>query len=252
MDFEVLFYTALILAPLGWLMWRANNPKKKPEPHSEPEGITFTKGPGQPAPDADPFLDAVEAERTAAERRLRLEQEAYRKAIEAQVLDDEHLKTKLTKFAQENKLDIAIAELWDEMHHYPTWAKRTDWPETNTLGIENPREDDAPDFRDKPLHFAYQETDYTIVPRKWSGMEDGSYMDFQLMENGEEVFAVTCAYEYDYVATYRPISVNAFKKRGNWASMLIQLFAKMKFESEKRSADWRAKAASDIKERFSE
>lgn len=251
MDFEELFYSALVFAPVGWLMWRANNPKKKPE-RLEPEGMTFTKGPSQPAPDADAFLDAVEAERRAADRKLRMDQEAYHKAIEAQVLDDEYLKTKLTKFAKENKLDIAIAQLWDEMHHYPTWSTRADWPELNKLGIENPREDESADFRDKPLHFVYKATEYTIVPRKWNCMEDGTYMDFQLLENGEEVFAVTCAYGYDYVATYRPISVNAFKKRGNWTSMLIQLFAKKEFESEKRSADLRAKAASDIKERFAE
>jgi hypothetical protein len=251
MDFEELFYSALFFVPVGWLMWRANKPKKKPE-RPEPEGMTFTKGPGQPAPDADPFLDAVEAERRAAERKLRMDQEAYRKAIEAQVFNDEYLKTKLTKFAKENKLDIAIAQLWEEMHHYPTWSSRADWPELNKLGIENPREDDAPDFRDKPLHFVYKGTEYTIVPRQWSGVEHETYIDFQLLENGEEVFAVTCAYGYDYVATYRPISVKAFKKRGNWASMLIQLFAKKEFESEKTSADWRAKAASDIKERFAE
>lgn len=251
MDFEELLIYLLLFAAVGWLMWRANNPKKKPE-RPEPEGMTFTKGPGQPAPDADAFLDAVEAERRAAERKLRMDQEAYRKAIEAKVLDDEYLKTKLTKFAKDNKLDIAIAQLWEEMHHYPTWSSRADWPELNKLGIENPREDDAPDFRDKPLHFVYKGTEYTIVPRQWSGVEHETYIDFQLLENGEEVFAVTCAYGYDYVATYRPISVKAFKKRGNWASMLIQLFAKKEFESEKTSADWRAKAASDIKERFAE
>ncbi len=252
MDAETI-YATLFIAVLVWWMWRANNPKKKPGPQSEPEGMTFTKGPGEPAQDTDPYLEAIQTERLAAEREARNEGNAYREAVEAQVSDDERLKARLAKFAKDNQLDTALAQLWDEMRNYPAWSKRDDWQQWNKLGIENPSEEEFQDFRNKTMHFGYQGTQYSIVTRQWDGMETSTYQDFQLLENGEEVFAISCEVVYDdYMTWYRPIDVKAFKKRGNWASMLVHLFAKKNLESEKGSADLRARMASDIKQRFAE
>lgn len=253
MDDSAWIFTVLLIAGLVYWMWRANNPKK-PEVRPEPEGMTFTKGPGPkpPEPSEDPFLVSIEREREAAERQARDERLAYKKEIEARIGDDEKLKARLTQFAKDNKLDVALSELWDEIRTYPAWSQRQDWDELNRLGIENPRKDPVDGLKDAPLRFTYQGTDYLIVPTQWNG-EDETYMDFQLFENGEEMFATSCIVVYsEYATYYRPLDVKAFKKRGDWASMLIKLFAKKKLESDKRTEGWRAKAASDIKERFSE
>jgi hypothetical protein len=253
MDGEII-YGCIILAGLVWWMWRANNPKQ-PEIRPEPAGITFTKGPdSRPAnPGSDPFLDAIEAERLNMEQKAKEEQEVYAKAIEAKVLDDEKLKSRLTKFAQENKLDTALVEVWEEMRSYPAWYDMPSWPELNRMGVENPREEPGKKFSEMILHFTYLGSEYRIAPRELDSSEDDtSYIDLQLLENGEEVFAITCKVFFDYMTLYRPIDVKAFKKRGNWASMLVQLLAKKKLLSEKSRADWRATAARDIKKRFAE
>lgn len=252
MNSEIIF-SALFVAALVWWMWRVNNPKKKPAPKPEPEGMTFTKGPGKPAQGTDPFLAAVQAERLAVERESQDQAIAYKTTVEAQVADDESLKARLTQFARENRLDTALAQLWDEVSHYPTWSKRADWQQWNKLGITNPREEECKDYKNKTIHFEYGGTSYSIVTRQWDGMDQTAFQDFQLLENGEEVFAITCETMYsDYVSWNRPVDVKAFKKRGNWASMLIQLIAKKNLQSEKEHADMRARMAGDIKQRFAE
>jgi len=244
-------YAAVFVAVLVWWMWRANNPKKKPDRQPDPEHMSSARGLGKPVQDSDPFLDALQAERLAAELGARDEASAHKKRIEAQVSDDEKLKARLAKFAKDNQLDTALAQLWDEMRNYPAWAKRDDWQQWNKLGIENPSEDELQDFRNRAIHFSYRGTRYCIHTRQWYGM-DTAYMDFVLMESDEEVFAICCEVVDDDMTWYRPVDVKAFKKRGNWASMLVQLFAKKNLESEKDSANIRAKMASDIKQRFAE
>ncbi|KQV88363.1 hypothetical protein ASC91_16295 [Pelomonas sp. Root1237] len=138
------------------------------------------------------------------------------------------------------------------MRSYPAWSKRDDWQQWNKLGIDNPSEE-SQDFKNKTMHFGYHGTAYSIVTRERDGIETNTHMDFQLLENGEEVFAISCEVVYDdYMTWYRPVDVKAFKRRGNWASMLVQLFAKKQLESEKSSANFRARMASDIKQRFAE
>ena len=92
-------------------------------------------------------------------------------------------------------------------------------------------------------------TQYIIVSRDWRG-EDDSYMDLQLFEDAEEVFGISCAVVFGGITRNRPLDVTACKRRGNWASMLIQLIAKKNLEDEKFWADLRAKNASEIKKRF--
>lgn len=250
MDAETI-YATLFIAVLLWWLWRINNLKKKPGPQPAPEDMTFTKRLGKQGQDTDPFLEAVQAERLAAESASRKEGDAYRKSVEAQVNDDEKLKARLTQFTKDNQLDTALAQLWGEMRNYPAWSKRDDWPQWNKLGIENPSEEVVQDSRNTTMHFGYHGIQYSIVTRQWDGIEASTYQDFQLLENGEEAFAISCEVVYDdYMTWYRPIAVNAFKKRGKWASMLVQLFAKKNLESEKDSADMRARMASDIRQRF--
>jgi hypothetical protein len=243
-------YAAVFIAVLVWWMWRANNPKKKPGPPPASASTTLGKPRGR---DSDPFLSAIDAERLAAEREVLDEENAYKRAIEAQVVDDEKLKARLAKFARDNELDAALTKLWDEIRHYPAWSKRDDWQQWNKLGIESPSEEESADLGTKTLHFGYEGTRYSIATRDWYGMEATSYKDFQLLENGEEVFAISCEVVHDDPLTwYSPLDVKAFKRRGNWASMLVRLSAKNSLESEKSSANFRARRASDIKQRFAE
>ncbi|HCE92401.1 MAG: hypothetical protein A2Z90_15490 [Burkholderiales bacterium GWA2_64_37] len=251
MDAETI-YAVLFVAALVWWMWRANHPAKKADTQPAPERPNVAPGTGKQGQDTDAFLTGLAAERRSAEVEAREAANAYKQTVEARVSEDEKLKARLAGFAKENQLDVALAQLWDEMRNYPAWAKRDDWHKWNKLGIENPSEDDYEDPRKRVMHFLYEGTKYTIATRQWEGIEDSSYMDFELLESGEEVFAISCEVVYDYATWYRPVGVTAFKRRGNWGAMLVRLFAKMNLESEKSSADMRARMASDIKRRFAE
>jgi hypothetical protein len=72
-------------------------------------------------------------------------------------------------------------------------------------------------------------------------------------EDGEEVFAITCAEQFDeYVTTYRFVTVNALKKRGEWAEMLIHFHGRIQEASNKGSAEFKYYGAEKVKERFKE
>jgi len=232
-------FGVVIVAVLIWWLWSSRNVRKKTERQSELESIPSGRVTGTPAQRTDPFLDSIQAERLKAERVSLAEANEYKTAVEAQVSDAQALKAKLGKFARDNRLDEALVELWDAKYKW------------NTLGIEKSREEKSDDFRNMTVRFSYQGTEYSVVSRSWSEEED-SYIDFQLFEDAEEVFSVSCAVVFGDITRYRPLDVTAFKRRGNWASMLIQLIIKKNMEDEKFWVDLKVKNALEIKKRFAE
>lgn len=247
------FWGGLMIAGLIYWMWKANHPKKASPPTPEP--ISFVKGPGRPAElPVDPFIEEFTRTRLQAEEQAKQEASAYKAKIESEVASDEKLKQRLTKVAIDNALERALPKLYEEIKHYPAWSQREDWPKYNKLSMSGLREEkpEKGSFGDGTVFFTYQGAEYGIHRRSWSGMESESYVDLTLFENGEDVFGGSYGYEYDYVASYRFIDLKAFKKRGNWATMLVTLSAKIDLESEKSSADFRAQMASDIKSKFAE
>lgn len=258
MDRET-FWAFVFVGGIAWWAWRANHPKKLAPP-AETIALSTPKGNGVDPffstikdKEADPFFAQVQGERIAAEEQARRESKRYRDGIEAQVKDDEALKARLSKFAKDNKLDIALAQLWDAIRYYPAWSKRADFQQYNKLGVTGVGESESEDPDNKTVWFTYDGVKYTIKTRRWTGMEAEPYQDFSLYESDEEVFGIAAEVVYDDYATYyRPVNVKAFKRKGQWATLLVRLFAKLQLESEKGTADLRARMAADISEKFSD
>jgi hypothetical protein len=72
------------------------------------------------------------------------------------------------------------------------------------------------------------------------------------MEEGEEVFSVTCSHDSDNYPEYRPLSVLAFKKHGRWASMLMRLHGYVEAAAKKASIDSKYRSAEEARARFKE
>ena len=231
-----------------WWAWRAYKPKKVMPPGKT--GNLFT----EISDVVDPFVTKVQAERIAAELQARQEGNQYRSAIEAQVKDNEALKARVSQFAKDNGLDVALAQLWDEMRCYPAWSKRADFVLWNKLKVTDVGESEstAVDIDNKTIWFHYEGVKYTVKTRRWSGMESEPYQDFTLYENDEEVFGVSTSVVSDYVTYYSPTGVTSLKRKGQWATMLVRLFAKLQLENQKSSADYRARNAAEISGKFSE
>ena len=86
----------------------------------------------------------------------------------------------------------------------------------------------------------------------WFGYDSGG-VDLTLFENDEEVFGVNCGeHDDEYSTQLCPFDIKAFKKHGNWATMLIQMQAEMRIKSTKLSADMRRTSAKDIATKFEE
>ncbi|HET6554358.1 MAG TPA: hypothetical protein VFG49_12555, partial [Dyella sp.] len=80
-----------------------------------------------------------------------------------------------------------------------------------------------------------------------------SYVDLTLYEQDDEGFAITASVEHgQHVTDYNPTSINAFRKQGNWAQLLIICEAAIIEQKQKSSAQMSYYKADEIKDRFKE
>ncbi len=243
-------FAAVVVALLVWWIWEIRRGKKQgsTEESANPESGKFES---EKSLSSDQFLSQITKVRVEAERTVNQLSRQYAQSIEAQVKEDEALKGRLSKFAKENRLDHALIKLWDEVKNYPSWSKRPDFKQYDKLNFDSFGESTESDNR--LIWFSDGRSKFSIKTRTWSGMDSENYQDFTLLENDDEVFSISTLIDYEtHVTSFSPISVNMFKRRGTWALILIEASAKLELASEKSSADWRARLAKDIKDKFSE
>ena len=62
-------------------------------------------------------------------------------------------------------------------------------------------------------------------------MEGESYADFAFFEDDDEVFAIVCSIDYgEYVNSYSCLKISAFKKSGNWPTVLLEYYEQIQIE----------------------
>jgi len=206
----------------------------------------------------DPFLQQVISEKeridsdiVALERQQEREIEEIEQKIEQQFGDSKKLKDRLSKFALEHGMHLALNALWEEIKHYPSLSKREDWERWNKLdltGISGSREKEI-----NSVEFVYGTQHFKITNKKSSGFDSESYWDLSFFEDGNEVFAVD-RINSDWVSytVHNTPSISAFKREGNWAKVLLKFYGKIQIkESETETRRTQAEAkAEEIKSRF--
>lgn len=183
----------------------------------------------------------------------------YKRELDVRFSEDLALKESLSKFARANELDKALIALWEEIEHYPSWSRssKEDFAKWNTLlhltGISGETVKDV-----RSVEFTHGSQLFKLTARSWRGIESEPYADFALLEDSDEVFAISCSSEScsaeygDYGTDYRCLSISAFKKHGAWAKVLLELYAQIQVERNRASEGFGYFRAEEIKSRFKE
>jgi hypothetical protein len=147
---------------------------------------------------------------------------------------------RLSEFAKKQELDQALMALWEEIKHYPARAKQKDGNRAwNRLGVE--KVGGSEEGQKITVAFSYAAHQYAISstvrdPKFFFPGDEELVTDFDLLEDGKEVFAISCSKEFDeQEASNKCLSVNAFKRHGEWAKMLIQLHCHIRQKTNKNS-----------------
>jgi len=223
----------------------------KPSTTSQPDQEAVAPSEPQCQSSVDPFLQQIASKKARTDAAVSAALQQHEQELEERFADDVRLKGRLTQFARANELDKALVALWEEIEHYPAWSNRDDFDKWNKLhlsGISGSKEKDT-----ESIEFVQGTQRFKLTQRTWSGMEGESYADFSFFEDGDEVFAIECSVDYDeYGTSYRCFNVSAFKKRGNWAKVLLEYYGQIQIAKNKSSAEFKYFRADEIKSRFEE
>lgn len=247
---ETFIFLLCVLALFALLYWdwrklgRSTKLKMSADAEQKPPTL-------HPKVDIDPFLLQVMDAKAEAAASVAAALMAAEKEFADRHSQDLKLKERLSQFARDHRLDAALIKLWDEIRSYPSWSKRADFAELNKLsliGIEGTKKGDT-----QTVQFAHGPQTFKISRRSWMGIEGEDYADYALYEDGEEVFAISCESDYnEHYALDRCLSIDALKKRGNWAKFLLENYAKIEIESQVRVERSKYFGAEKIKSRFEE
>ncbi len=249
MSAEVFILIILIACVAYWYSRREKANKTSTTSQPVPEAIAPSVPQSQP--NADPFMEQVASEKARTDAAVSAALQQHERELEERFAADVRLKERLSQFARANELDKALVALWEEIKHYPAWSSRDDFDKWNKLllsGISGSEENDT-----KSIEFMQGTQRFKVTQRTWSGMEGDSYADFSFFEDGDQVFGISCSVDYEeYGTSYRCFDVSAFKKRGNWAKVLLQYYGQIQIAQNKSSAEFKYFRADEIKSRFKE
>jgi hypothetical protein len=243
------FYVLLALGAAIWFLRVKPKPKAPQSPQVvEKPPIVETRKAEAPV---DPFLDEVANLRSQVDAQAKAATNARKRELDAQYAEDLNLRARLAEFAKNQRLDRALIDVWEKIKHYPSWSKREDFENWNKLNLKDIS--GSSNGKVKSVSFVESGSKYTITEKTWDGMEGERYADFALLENDEEMFSISCSVNYgEYATSHSCHRVSGFKKRGNWARVLLSLHGRIQIEDGQRAAGSGYYDADKIKSRFEE
>ena len=193
---------------------------------------------------ADPFLDDIVTAKQRTDSDVEESVRAHEKSLEAQFSKDIELANRLSEFAFEQELDVALIEVQEELLvFYPNDPKdkHADFDKYDSLKVsdfEGSESDDKWSFS-----FSFDGQRYTITVYKHWEVEN-FYTDYSLYEGGVEVFGIRKRGDGK--------EVTAFRKQGKWALVLLELHRRVRISFEKTSKEIGYRDAKEIEGRFTE
>ncbi len=246
MQTELIILVALIViivCAVYWYLYRAKSANSS------------SLGPGaskiKVLPETDTFLQKVASDKADIDKAVIAAVRQYEDELEQRFANDaKHVKLKeqLSQFARVNELDEALITLWEEIKNYPEWSSQEDldkWNKLNLTGISGSNEKDT-----SSVEFMRGAQQFRIMRRIQSGAEE-EIVGLSLFEDDNEVFAIDCLItSSDEEAKHICQRINTFKKRGNWASALLEYYGQLKIEKENSLNDVKYFCAAEIKSHF--
>tara|TARA_Y100001936_G_C16043257_1_gene652994 strand:- start:961 stop:1686 length:726 start_codon:yes stop_codon:yes gene_type:complete len=201
--------------------------------------------------DEDPYLQEISLFKSKIDKTVTTVIKQHEQELEQRYENDaEHLqrKERLTQFAKSTELDRALIVIWEEIEHYPLWLKRDDsdkWNKLNLQGINSSNKEDT-----YTVEFLYNSHKFKITEKTQSETGGLNSILF-LFENNTEVFAVECSITaIDNETNHTCQQICAFKERGNWPKVLLELYGQIKIEKGKSADEVKYFRANEFKSRF--
>ena len=198
----------------------------------------------------DPFILQMVSLKQKMDEEVENSREENERHFCEQFSSDRDLMQRLSLLARELELDKALIAVWDEIEFYPEWSKRDDfekWNKLNLRDIQGSREG-------KEIAFNYGGRSYKLGCQvSLSPLDTEVDEDFVLYEEGEEVFAICCAPQFNgHVTEHKCVAIKGFKRRGQWAESLLEMYKVIRIEREKSLIEFKASSISRAKQRFEE
>ncbi|ULA68837.1 MAG: hypothetical protein LZF62_380023 [Nitrospira sp.] len=205
-----------------------------------------------PRSDSDAFLSEIVHAKQQTTLQIERASREDENQFETLFSSDIELRRRLSQFAREQELDKALLALWKEIEHYPDWAQREDSKTWNLLEIADIVSSQAGETR--TISFSFDSHLYALSRNTCLGTFDNNqYENFVLQEDGSEVFGISCSPEWDgYGTNYKCLSVTKFKKRGQWAKLLLEMFGRIQLDRKRSSIKAKYSSAAEIKKHFEE
>tara|TARA_B100000686_G_scaffold57111_1_gene61316 strand:+ start:8201 stop:8926 length:726 start_codon:yes stop_codon:yes gene_type:complete len=199
----------------------------------------------------DPYLQEVSLFKSKIDKAVTTTIRQHEQELEQRYKSDAgHLqrKERLSQFAKDTELDKALIIIWEEIEHYPLWLKRDDsdkWNKLNLQGINSSNKEDS-----YTVEFIYNSQKFKIVEKTQSETGGLNSILF-LFENDIEVFTIECEITaIDDETNHISQQVCAFKERGNWPKVLLELYGQIKIEQGKSADEVKYFRANEFKSRF--
>ncbi len=207
----------------------------------------------------DNFLDSIKKISKKAENEINAKIEQHKAALAKQHALDYaaalECKNRLSQFAIEHKLDLALIDVWDDIRYYSSWLKREDFE--NHLNIFNLIEfEDEQNRNSKKITFNWQSHQLSISYHErssWLPDESTQHGVFSLFEGEEQVFIVDAEIDDEYgFRDYQGRSIESFKKKGIWAEFLLHSWTVLQIRKGKCQANSKYYGLNRMKENFQE
>ena len=201
--------------------------------------------------DGDPYLKEVASFKIKTDKNVTAAVRQHERELEQRYENDaEHLqrKERLSQFARIAELDKALIVIWEEIEHYPLWLKRDDsdkWNKLNLQGINGSNKEDT-----YSVEFSYNSQQFKITEKTQS--ETGELKSIlTLFEDNVEVFAIECSINaIDEETNHICQQICAFKERGNWPKILLELYGRIRIEKGKSADEMKYFRVNEFKSRF--
>jgi len=201
--------------------------------------------------DGDPYLQGVATFKKKIDKTVTTTVRRHEQELEQRYENDaEHLhrKERLSQFARAADLDKALIVIWEEIEHYPLWLKRDDsdkWNKLNLQGINGSSKEDT-----YSVEFLYDSQQFRVTEKTQSETGELNSILF-LFEDNIEVFAIECSINaIDEEANHICQQICAFKERGNWPKILLELYGRIRIEKGKSADEVKYFRANEFKSRF--
>ena len=206
------------------------------------------------------YLDDLKQYAEITKQEIKKSTDLHKIELDKKFSQDLELKKRLSEFAKDHALDLALIAVWEDMQYYSSQSKKDNFDNVLNVGEICESEEECKESyqnKIKKISFKWANADFdlTYYQRTYGGWFPGEEVEyhalFELFEGGELVFKIEAKIDDSYYCkSFEDASISAFKKKGVWAKFLIDSWKTIQITKKKLMVDINYYKADDIKDNF--